>query len=178
MDSKKCFKCGEVKYLSAFYKHDRMADGHLNKCKECAKNDVRNDYDKNKADPDWIQKERDRARIKYHRLGYKGKHYPDTQKKKEIIKKWRDKYPEKKAAKNASQRIAKIDKSNHLHHWSYNKEHYKDVIELTPKYHAKAHRFIIYDQERMMYRTTDGVLLDTKQNHSMYIMEKIHTEKD
>jgi len=39
-----CFKCGGEKDLDDFYKHPKMADGHLNKCKECTRADAAMNY--------------------------------------------------------------------------------------------------------------------------------------
>jgi len=170
---KKCFKCGIEKELSDFYVHPRMGDGHLNKCKECTKNDVHKDYRKNIVNPEWHQKEKDRGQKKYHRLKYKGRNKPSYESKKATMNLYKSKYPEKILAKNASASIQNPTGSE-KHHWSYNKEHYKDVFFMTKKDHNTIHRFMIYDQERMMYRdSANGVLLDTRELAEEFIHQII-----
>lgn len=169
---KKCFKCGSVKPLNDFYKHPRMRDGHVNKCKDCNLNDVHNDYKKNKINPEWVEKERARGREKFHRTGYVSK--ADKQRNDRYF----ELYPEKYKAVKYSQHIKPPFVGAEKHHWSYNDEHFKDVIHLTKKHHMKAHRFMVYDQERKMYRDLSGQLLDTREGHENYIMEMINTKPD
>jgi hypothetical protein len=38
---KTCFKCYRELPLDSFYRHPRMADGYLGKCKDCTKVDVK-----------------------------------------------------------------------------------------------------------------------------------------
>ena len=164
-----CTKCFEKKDTTEFY-------GVQRDCKECTKKRVREREKKLRQNPEWVEKERKRSRDKYHRLEYKGKHKPTTKQKKAVMKRYKEKYPEKQLAKQSSGSLKPEIKGNHLHHWSYNKEHWKDVIEIGEKEHNIAHRHIIYDQERMMYRTRDGVLLDTKDSHIDYILKYINEE--
>lgn len=155
-----------------------MADGHLNKCKTCTKNDVKAREIHLKKDPVWIDAERERGRDKYHRLGYK-----DTQRvlqrgrrkkaeprmKKIQMLRYKERYPEKLSAKNLSQRLKPIHSGNQMHHWSYCLCDAKDVIELSISDHALLHRFLTYDQTVFKYRRKDtGELLDTKEKHLDY----------
>lgn len=82
---KECFKCGAEKPLTDFYKHSRMKDGHLNKCKECTKRDVRD----RRFDP-----EKREAVLEYDRSR-------GSRQNPERNKEYRKRWPEKRKAQNA-----------------------------------------------------------------------------
>ena len=55
---KVCFKCNQEKPIDEFYKHPAMGDGHLGKCKECAKKDAAENYTNNREHYSQYEKER------------------------------------------------------------------------------------------------------------------------
>lgn len=171
---KACISCGKIKPIDKFYSHKGMSDGHLNKCKDCVKLCVKVRYRVNSRNPDWVNMERARGRDKYHRLKGKWVSTLSKHQKRRINKDYRDRFPEKYKARciySNAVRDGRINppKGMQAHHWSYAIDHALDVIFLTIEDHNVVHRYLEYDQEKMLYRSVNGVLLNSIEKHQKYL---------
>lgn len=134
---KVCFKCKELKPLDDFYKHKAMYDGHVNKCKECNKTDVK----KHRRENDSVRE--------YDRWRYYNN--PDTRLKiLEHTQNWINKNPKARAAHielNNAVRSGRIIKQpcqvcgdtyrTHGHHDDYSKP--LEVKWFCAKHHQRLH---------------------------------------
>ena len=150
---KTCFKCGAVKPLTDFYKHKQMADGRLNKCKECTKTDVRENRAANVEyyrDYEAKRFQEDPRVRKRHRRYQKTDAYKESKKKSN--RKWRQENPDKRAAHiilGNAVRDGRVDKPEKCtscgaggriegHHDDYTKP--LDVTWLCRKCHGQLHK--------------------------------------
>lgn len=150
---KTCFKCNYKKGLSEFYRHPKMKDGRLNKCKECTKKDTRKNRKKNIE----YYREYDRSRgMLPHRVKAR-EGYQQTEAGKRALaranKNYVERYPKKHAAQTAlgnAVRDGKVGKWNfcescgvdddllHGHHDDYAKP--LEVRWLCPSCHREWHK--------------------------------------
>lgn len=170
---KKCFKCGKIKPLSEFYKHKQMSDGHVNKCKECNKTDVQENYQKNKTYYKLYDLQRNRERKEYIRK--KNKAYLELNKEK-IIKNKAKWAKENKHKVGAQIKVRLAIKSGTIkkepceicgklkveaHHKDYTKP--LDVTWLCNKHH---------NEEHVRMREAELIIqleLDKEQNNSILV---------
>lgn len=150
---KTCFKCDEVKPFDEFYKHKGMPDGFLNKCKECAKADARNNY---RAKIDYYKAyDKSRAMLP-HRVAMRNAYQKTTVGKEACLKAkkaWTADNPKKKwcaVTVNNAVRDGRLEKSKtcsncnktgvriHGHHDDYDKVF--DVRWLCSACHISWHR--------------------------------------
>jgi len=156
MENRVCTLCKNEKPLYDFYVKVKTPLQYMSKCKECSKKISRDKWATLSKNKEWAE-------------NYKLKNRHNKSKRDREIKYYK-RFPEKLRGRNYTQHMSALVEGNHLHHWSYNYEHLKDVIELIPKIHCLLHRCTVYDQERMMYRIAKtGELLDTKESHLKFI---------
>ena len=130
---KQCFKCGQKKPLKEFYKHPQMGDGHLNKCKECSKKDVKENR-KNKLE---YYREYDRERGNRQTPEYRknyDKRFPQKAKARRMVAY----HMSKGSLVREACEVCGSEERTHAHHDDYAKP--LNVRWLCPAHHREWHK--------------------------------------
>lgn len=156
MEQKKCFKCGQIKPLSAFYKHKKSKDGHLNKCINCTKQDVAINRLRHTDDESWIESERMRGRKKYRKYRNVWNFQSSS----------RDICP---LMANISRELKKLGydtKGKEAHHWNYNEPF--SVFLISRKAHRTIHQYLTVNRDDKYCYTLEGKRLESAEEAKQY----------
>jgi len=184
--SKVCNKCNALRTIDNYHRDKKSPDGRVATCKICKKEYDSTFFKKKKEDIVWLnnRREKDNTKRKNEKFRKEDRERKrgkpkktSTEKTITYLKTYRDKYPEKEAAHRfASYNVIK-KKGFHGHHWSYNEDHFTDVIYVPENKHLSVHRFLEYDPISKMYKSKEeGALLNTKEAHEEYINKILKTD--
>lgn len=145
MTTKRCFKCLCEKPLEAFYKHAQMGDGHLNKCKDCTKADVK----KHRQEHWETVRAYDRMRASQpHRVALRNR----------VVAEYENKFPNRKRAVTAVNNAVRDGRLKKQPCWECGSEkavaHHPDydrpldVIWLCQPHHKQAHALVANDDQQ------------------------------
>lgn len=135
---KRCFKCNQEKELDDFYVHKAMKDGHLNKCKECTKRDVKQYREDNSETLQVYEKYRSQL-----------PHRKELDKL--IHQRWKKQFPERRKAHEILGNAVRDGKvvpqvcficgnKAEAHHPDYSRP--LDVVWLCSKHHKETHKLV------------------------------------
>lgn len=145
---KECFKCKSLKPFSDFYKHPKMKDGHVNKCKDCNKTDVRDNRKKNAE----YYREYDIQRSKdSDRYSKKLKQSSNWKKNNDLKRKAQTKVSNEirsgRLTRPSNCEYCGDTDHIHGHHVSYSEDFWLIVTWLCAKCHAQLHKNFEYKLE-------------------------------
>lgn len=146
-----CFKCNLVKPLGEFYTHPGMADGHLNKCKDCTKADVKG---RRSANPEKLKVYEKLRATMPNRIASINKYRKSTKGKEKVKRAQmtsRLRFPEKYKARNKFNNalrdgkvmawpicaVPECNKEPEAHHPDYGQP--LSVVWLCTRHHRQAH---------------------------------------
>lgn len=150
---KTCFKCGVQKPLDDFYRHGKMSDGRMGKCKECTCADVRRnrlekveqyrDYDKARAmRPDRVQARKEYIATEQGKIS-----------RQKALAKYADSFPDRRMAHYAVSNAIRDGRLFKMpcmicgaekvegHHPDYSRP--LDVVWLCNPHHREAHELVL-----------------------------------
>lgn len=160
---KECITCKRLLEMESFYIHEKMADGHLNKCKDCIKESTRKRHRMNMNNPEYIQKQRKRGRDKYRRLNYISRGSRSNN------------LPPRYRNLNRFLKLRGLDmEEKEFHHWNYNL--LDEGVILSRRNHSLIHNYLEFVQELNIF-SYKGNILDTEDKHIKAIKDIMKINK-